>query len=151
MQQPSCYFKTILVFVCLTTAFHASSFAQSITGKWKLISMTGFLTYKTSGKKVDLSTMKTDQVFTFNADNTYTLSNTAGQHPRTATYTFTGGKLTMQIDTKGFTDEQKKAAEKRAQVATVQFKGAGTMTWHAVGNDDEYSTDAVSTLEKQPR
>ncbi|HMC87196.1 MAG TPA: lipocalin family protein [Chitinophagaceae bacterium] len=150
MQQPSVYFKTILAFVCLTTAFHVSSFAQSITGKWKLISVTGFLIYKSSGKKLDLSTIKNDQVYTFNADNTYILTNTAGQHPRTGTYSFTPGKLTIQIDTRGFTEEQKKAAEKRAQVAAVQFKSAGTMTWHAVGNDEEYNADAVSTLEKQP-
>ena len=89
MQPGWSYFKRFLVFMLVTTTIQQNGTAQSITGKWKLTAMTGFIIYKSSGKKVDLSQVKTDQVFTFNPDKSYILSDAAGLHPRTGTYSFT--------------------------------------------------------------
>ena len=134
--------------VCLSGMNNASCWAQSIVGKWKLASMSGFMVYKSSGKKVDVSKFKTDLVFEFKSDNTYIQSNSSGKYQNKGTYTVSGDQLKMIIDTRGFTEEQRKAVEKRAQIAKVKFKRSATMIWHSILNDEDYNSDIESTLNK---
>ena len=149
MHQQSAIQKIFLLILIVSSGFiQTSCCAQTIVGKWKLVSMNGSMVYKSSGKKVDMSKIKTDQVFEFKADKTYIQTNASGAYAGNGKYSISGDQLKMVMDTKGLTADQKKAVEKRNQISTLKFITPGNMTWHAVFNDDVYSSDVEMTLNK---
>ncbi len=138
-------FLTIFIIGLFSTL---ASKSQSLVGKWKVASQKGNLIYKVDGRKVDVTKDQSSLIFEFHADHTYIQTSLGKPGQRPGTYTFVGDLLTMKIDTKGFTAEQKAAIEKRPQISTVKFISANSMTWHSMLDDDLYKSDVLMTLNR---
>src|ERR1043165_9691123 len=98
-------FKTLVLTGCLFYAASSGAQAQSIVGTWKLTDAKETITDKASGKTQDISAQMQEvikqmqQTIVFNADNTYSFSNSMAGAKKglevTGTYSVSGNEIKL--------------------------------------------------------